>query len=98
MEDLTAMIIAEPQQYYAISVYGYIEPTNDDTAVLSVRDDQGIVYGRSTFRTIGGMCNAHMQMMTNNFDGTVVLYVELENANWVLDSIVQPRLDVRRVQ
>ena len=98
MEELTAIIVAEPQQYYSISVYGYIEPTNGDTAVLSVKDDQGIVYGRSTYRTIAGMCNAHIQMMTNNFDGTVVLYVELENANWILDSIIKPQLIVRRVQ
>ena len=98
MEELMAIIVAKPEQYYSISVYGYIEPTNDKPAVLTIEDDDGVVYGRSTFHEIFGMCNAHMQIMTNNFDGSVALYVTLENANWVFSHIVKPYMDVRRVQ
>jgi len=54
--------------------------------------------GHSTFNANSGMFNAFMSFMTSGFDGTVVFTVTLENANWILDSIVKPSLDVRRVQ
>ena len=98
MEDLTAIIVAEKSQYYAFDVRGYIEPNSNEIAVLSVVDDSGRMHGYSTFNANSGMFNAFMSFMTSGFEGTVVFTVKLENANWILDTIVKPSLDVRRVQ
>lgn len=98
MENLTAIIVAEPKQYYVIEVGGYIEPTSDKEAVLTVVDDTGRMHARSIFNGNSGMFNAFMSMMTTNLSGTVVFRVTLEDANWILDTIIEPKLYVRRVQ
>jgi hypothetical protein len=96
-EDLMAIIVAKPKEYYAVEVTGYVEPTAD-WAVLTVQDDEGQVYYKAQFNTNSGMFNAFAHFMVGNFDGTIALYVTLENANWILDTIVKPSLSVRRVQ
>lgn len=98
MEDLTAIIVAEPQQYYVIEVRGYVEPNSNEPAVVKVIDDTGRVVGWSTFNADSGMFNAFMSFMTCGFDGTVIFTVTLKNANWILDTIIEPSLLVRRVQ
>lgn len=97
MEELTAIFVAEPKQYYAIDVRGYIEP-HDQAAILSIVDDSGRIHSRSMFNANSGMFNAYASILATNFEGVVVLQVKLEHANWILDSIVAPSLEVRRVQ
>jgi hypothetical protein len=96
-EDLMAIIVAKPNEFYVIDVRGYIEP-HGEVAILTVQDDDGTVYSRSTFNANSGMFNAFTSFMVSNFEGTVALYVTLENANWILDTIIKPSLEVRRVR
>jgi hypothetical protein len=94
--ELTCVFTARKIDFYQITVQGYIEP-HDEVASVMVVDDEGRIISRTTYNANSGMFNAATSVMLRGFDGETRLSVVLENANWILTSVVQPFLNVTKV-